>query len=126
MVPITLNHHLDILEGEVLPIVIADVLPAGNFLEDQQSIFIATIEKVGRLWIMRRAHDVALEFFAQNPRVALLDSRGHRLTNVGKSLMAVQAAELQMFAVQVEPFRRKLRLAETDPRLKLIDDAVSF
>src|SRR5437764_3906308 len=99
MVPITLNHLFDILERELLPIVIADVLPAGNLFKDQQSIFIAAIEKMRRLRIMRRAHDVTLEFFAQNPRVALLNSRGHCLTNVGKSLMAIQAAQLQMLSI---------------------------
>src|SRR2546421_11386262 len=126
MIPITLNHLLNILQGELLPIIIADVLPARNFLEDQQAIFIAAIQKMRRLWIMRSAHDVALEFFAQNPRVALLDSRGHCLANVGKSLMTVQPAQLQMLSVQVEAFRCELRFTKSDPRLKLIDDTVSF
>src|SRR2546423_9004095 len=99
MVPITSNHLLDVLQGELLPIIIADVLPAGNFLEDQQAIFIAAIEKMRRLWIMRRAHDVALEFFSQNPRVTLLDSRGHCLTKVRKSLMAIQTTQLQMLSI---------------------------
>src|SRR5205085_7101101 len=126
MVPITLNHLLDILEREILPIVIADVLPARDLFKDQQAIFITAVEELRRLRIVRSAHDVALEFFAQNPRVALLNSRGHRLTNVGKSLMTVQPTQLQMLSVQLKTFRRELRFTETDPRLILIDDALSF
>ena len=126
MIPVAPDHLLDILHGEVLPVFVADVLPAGDFLEHQQAVFVAGVEKMRRLRIMRRADDVAVQLLSQYPRIALLTSRRHRLADKRKRLMPIEAAQLQMFAVEVETFGRELRFAKTDAGFVLIDDALSF
>ena len=74
---------------DVLPLLVANVLPAGNLFEDKQAVFITGIEKVRRLRIMRSAHYVALQLFPQNPRVAPLDASRHRLTDKRKCLVTI-------------------------------------
>jgi len=125
VIPIAAHHLLDILQGELLPIVVADVLPAGNLFEHQQPICIAGVEKVRRLRIMRGPHDVTVQFLSQNPGVAFLNSGGHRLTGVRKSLMAIKAAQLQMLAVKVEAIGCELSFAKSDTRFVLIDQTAA-
>ena len=114
MVPVAANHAAHVVDRYQLPRLVADVLPAGNFLQHQQSDFVAGIEKVARLRIVRGAHDIALELVAQNVRVAALGAAGHRLADKGKGLMTVQPAQLDHFAVEFEAVVGELRLAETD------------
>ena len=106
--------RLDVIDGDILPGEIADVLPAGNFFEHQQPDLVAGIEKVARLRIMRRAHDVAVEILAQNDGVATLNACRHGLSNPWKGLMSIQAAQLDDRAIEREALRREARLAETD------------
>src|SRR5215471_1815400 len=126
MIPVATNHALDIVHRQILPARIADVLPTGNLFQYQQSIFIAGVKKVGRLRIMRRANDIAVEIPAQNPGVAALDSGRHCLANKRKGLMTIQAAELQMLTIEKETFGRKARLAKADARIVLIDDPIAI
>src|SRR5215471_18932839 len=100
MVPVATNHALDIVNRQILPAGIADVLPTRDLFQYQQSVFIASVKKVGRLRIMRSANNVAMEFVAQNPRVAALYARRHSLANEGKCLMAIEAPEFQMLTVK--------------------------
>ena len=72
MVPVAADHAAHVVDGYQLPRFVADVLPAGNFLEHQQSNLVAGVEKVARLGIVRSAHDIALELVAQNLRIATL------------------------------------------------------
>ena len=114
MVPVAANHAAHVVDGDQLPRLVADVLPAGNFLQHQQSDLVAGIEKVARLRIVRGAHDIALELVAQNLRVAALRAAGHGLADKGKGLMAVQAAQLDDFAVEFETVIGELGFAKTD------------
>src|SRR6266508_5075636 len=126
MVPIAANHSLDIVNCKVLPFLIADVLPAGNFFQHQQTVFVARIQEMRRLRIVRRAHDIAFEIFAQNPRVPTLHARGHGLTDEGERLMAIQTAQLQVLAVEKETISREASLAKAYASFVLIDDALSL
>ena len=45
----------------LLPLLVADMLPAGDFLEDQQADAVAVVEEPFRLRIMRGADDIALQ-----------------------------------------------------------------
>ena len=46
MVPVAPHHLLDILKSQFLPIIVTDVLPAGDFFKHQHTIFIAAVEKM--------------------------------------------------------------------------------
>ncbi len=75
------------------------MLPAGNFFEDKEAHFVAGVQEMARLRIVRGAHDVALEFVAEDARIAALGAAGHGLANEGERLMAVEATELDDLAV---------------------------
>ena len=62
MVPVAADHFADIADRDVLPGLVADVLPAGNFLEHQQAQLVAGVEELDRLRVVRGAHDVAVQF----------------------------------------------------------------
>src|SRR5215475_3169583 len=125
MVPVAPDHPLDIVDREILPLLVADMLPARDFLEHQESHLITRIKKVWRLRVVRRPHDIALEIFAKNPGVASLHARGHRLPHEGKCLMPVQPPQLQMLSVEEEPVWCEFRLAKSNARAVLIDEAIA-
>jgi hypothetical protein len=120
MIPVPANHAGDVIDGDQLPRLVADVLPSGDFLEHEQPHLVASIEEMPRLRIVGCAHDIALQIFAQDARVAALGAAGHGLANKRKRLMAVQAAQLDDLAVQLEAVVRELRLAKTDRAAVLI------
>ena len=66
MVPVAADHSADIVDGNQLPWLVANVLPAGNLFQNEQADFVAGIEEVARLRVVRGADDVALELVAQN------------------------------------------------------------
>ena len=72
----------DVAHGQVLPGLIADVLPAGDFLKHQQADLVAAVEEVRRLRVVRRAHDVALQLLLQDEGIAPLHARGHGAADV--------------------------------------------
>jgi hypothetical protein len=76
MVPVAANHAAYVVDGDVLPGLVADVLPAGNLFEHQQADLVAGIEKMARLRIVRGAHDVAVQILAQDVGIAALDAPG--------------------------------------------------
>ncbi len=123
MVPVAADHAVDVVDGEILPGLIADVLPAGNLFEDQQADLVAGIEEVARLRIVRGADDVALQVLAQDEGVAALHAAGHGLAHPGEGLMAVEAAQLDDRAVERESLRRELRFAEADAARVAVEDA---
>src|ERR1700722_9556211 len=94
MVPVAANHAAHIIHGNVLPWLVADVLPAGDLFKHQQTDLVAGVEEVARLRVMGSADDVAVEILAQNDGVTPLHPAGHGLTHPWKGLMAVQAAQL--------------------------------
>ena len=60
MIPVAADHPPHVAHRQILPGFVADVLPAGDLFEDQQAEFVAGVQEVGRLRIVRGAHDVAL------------------------------------------------------------------
>ena len=120
MVPVAPDHAADVVNRNVLPGFVTNVLPTGDFFEDQQSYFVAGIQKMTGLRIMRSANDIALKFIAQDFGVALLRPPRHRLPDVGKGLMTIKATQLDHFAVQLKPVIGELRLAKTEPARILV------
>ena len=112
MIPVAADHAADIVDRDLLPRFVANVLPAGNLFQNEQADFVAGIKKMTRLRVVRRANDIALEFVAQNLRVAPLSAARHGLPHKGKRLMTVEAAQLDDFAVQLEAVIGELRFAE--------------
>ena len=92
MVPIAADHAAYVVDGNLFPFLISDVLPAWNFLEHEQADLVASIEKVARLRIVGRTHDVAMEVLAQDVGVLSLNASGHGLTCKRKCLVTVQSA----------------------------------
>src|SRR5262249_51862221 len=88
-VPVAANHASNVVNGDVLPRLVSDVLPSGDFFEDEQTDFIAGVEEVARLRIVRGADNVALQIVAKNHCVAALAAPGHGLSEPRESLMAV-------------------------------------
>ena len=94
MVPVAGDHAPDILDAFVLPAFAADMLPARHFLKNQKPQFVATVEEVVGLRIVRGAHHVELEFALKDFRVALLRRLAQSIADIGEGLVAVEAAEL--------------------------------
>src|SRR5690242_15380962 len=90
------------------------MLPARDFFEDQQADFVAGVEEVPRLRVVRSAHNVGFEFVLEDVRVAALAAAGHGLSDKGEGLMAVQTAKLDDFAVECEALVGKFGVAEAD------------
>src|SRR4051812_7544531 len=67
-----------------------------------------------RLRVMRGADDVAVQLFSQDPRIAFLHSCRHRLANERKSLVAVEADQLEVLTVKIKALGREFGFAETD------------
>src|ERR1700683_577610 len=126
MIPIAANHAAPVVHGNILPGCLADVLPARNFLQDQKAEFVASIQKMPRLRIVRRAHDVTFETVAKDLCIALLHASRHSLTHKGEGLMTVESAQLEHFAVQLETVSGKPGLAKTDGARILIHQARSI
>jgi hypothetical protein len=102
MIPVAADHAADVIDGDQFPGFIPDVLPARNFFEHQKTEFVAGVEKMAGLRIVRSADDIALEFAAKNVRISALDAARHGLSGKGERLMTVKAAQLDDFAVQFE------------------------
>ena len=117
MIPVALNHLAHVRASHLLPRLIADMLPARNFFENEQADFIAAIQKMPRLRIMRGANKVEMQFFFQNIGVFALRAGRHGLPDIRKRLMPVQAAQFDRPAVQPEAVRRKFGGAKADARL---------
>ena len=114
VVPVAADHAAYVIDGDVLPGLVADVLPAGDLFEHEQAEFVAGVEEVARLRVVRGADDVAVEFAAQDVGIAALHARGHGLADEGEGLMAVEAAQLDDASVEREALRREARFAEAD------------
>ena len=114
MVPVAANHAADVVDGNIFPGFVSDVLPAGNLFENEQADFVAGVKKVARLRIVRGADDVALELVAQDLGVAALGAAGHGLADKGKRLVTIEAAQLDDFAVQFEAVIGELGFAKAE------------
>src|SRR5580693_7116478 len=69
---------------------------------------------MARLGIMRSANDIALELVTQDIGVPALHATGHRLTDPGKGLVAIQPSQLDDLAVELEAMIGELGLAEAE------------
>src|SRR6266702_139591 len=121
MVPVAPHHAADVVDGEQLPRLRANVLPAGDFFKHQQADLIAAVEKMARLRIVRCAHNVAMQIVAENLRILSLNARSHRLADERKRLMAVESTQLNDHAVQAEAVVCEQSLAETDTAAVFVD-----
>ncbi len=74
MVPVAANHAADVVDGHLLPFLVADMLPAGNLFKHQQADLVATIEEVAGLRIVGSADDIAMELLAQDVGILTLDA----------------------------------------------------
>src|SRR5450631_2823534 len=70
MIPIATNHALHIIHGDLLPGLIADMLPPRNLFENKQANAIALVEEMAGLRVVRSADNVALDFVAQYLSIA--------------------------------------------------------
>src|ERR1700746_1788592 len=120
-IQVAADHAADIVDCQQFPGFVADVLPSGNFFKDEQADFVAGIEKMPRLRVMRRPYDIALEIVAEDVSVAALGPSGHGLADPGERLMAIESAQLDDFAIQLKTMIGELRFAETDDAGILID-----
>src|SRR5258706_4338843 len=93
MIPVAADHAADVVDGDELPGFIADVLPAGDFFEDEEPHFVAGVQEMARLRIVRGAHDVAMEFVAEDARVAALGAGGPGFGHAQGRLMTVEVTE---------------------------------
>ena len=66
MVPVATNHAPNVIDGDVLPGLVPDVLPARDLFQDQKADFVAGVKEMARLRIMRSTGDVALELVPQD------------------------------------------------------------
>src|SRR5258708_12008743 len=103
MIPVAPDHAANVVDRNILPGLVADVLPPRNFLQHEQSNFVARIQKVPRLWIMRRSNNVALEFMTKNVRIPPLHPPRHRSSNERESLVPIPSARLYNLALYREP-----------------------
>ena len=109
MVPVATDHAARRCRREISASPRRRCAASRESLPEPAAQFIASVEKMPRLRIVRRAHDVAFEFLAQDSRIAPLHARRHCLTDEGKGLMPVEPAQLDDFAVQRKPCSVKLR-----------------
>src|ERR1039457_5730889 len=114
MVPVASYHAAHVVDGDLLPGFVPDVLPARDFLQHEKADFVAGVKKMTRLRIMRGANDVAPELFTQDLRVGALSASRHGLPDKWEDLMTVEAAQLNALAVQLEAVIGNLGLAETE------------
>ena len=116
MIPVAADHLLHVAHRQILPGFVADVLPAGDLLKHQQAGFVAGIQKMRRLRIVRGAHEVAFQIVLEDQGIAALHAGRHGAADVRERLMPVEAAQLDVLPVQHEALRGEARLAEADAR----------
>src|SRR6266571_2295113 len=99
MIPVAADHTADVIDGDQLPGLVADVLPTGDFFQHKQSHFVASIQEMARLRIVRGTYDVAVEVVAQDAGIAALGAAGHGLSDEGKGLIAPRLSRWTVWAI---------------------------
>ena len=102
VVAVLLYHFPHIFAGLFLPIVITDVLPAGNFREYQQTQTVTFVEEIVTLRIVGGAHRHTAQFFFQNAGVLPLQAFRSGVADVGVALMAVETPKEGFLTVEVK------------------------
>ena len=72
---------------------------------------------------MRTTHKIHVEIALQNFRVATLDARRHRISDVRVQLVPVQSENLQAPAIQEKSIDGEARFAEADPHAVIVQRA---
>src|ERR1035438_9001327 len=75
---------------------------------------------------MRGAHEVDLQLALEDQRVAALHAGGHGSADIGKCLMPVEAAQLDVFPVQHEALRGEAGFAEADTHGAFVDGGAAL
>src|SRR5439155_11130090 len=122
MIPVAPDHAADVVDRDLFPCLVANMLPPGNLLKHQQAKLIASIQEVLRLRIMGGTNDVAVQLVSQDVGIAALYAPGHRLTNVGEGLVAVEAAQLDDLTIQFEAMVRELGLPKAEAARIFVQD----
>ena len=99
MIAVLQNHLFYICNRLLFPRFAADMLPSRKLREHKQSYFVTAIDERLGLRVMRRPHRVEPQFALENIRVTLLRAVRHSVAHVRVTLMPVQSAEFQFFAV---------------------------
>jgi hypothetical protein len=123
MIPVAADHAPDVVDRQILPRGISDVLPTGYFLQNKQAQFVARLQEMPRLRIVRGAHDIALELLAEDFGIPPLYATRHRRSHEREVLMAVEASQLHDPAVELETALGEARGAESEGAGVVIDDA---
>ena len=121
MVAVLPHHVLGIAHRLLLPVRIPDVLPAGDLGEYQQSQFVAAVDKMLRLGIVRGAHGVEPQLALENVGIQPLHRARHRVADVRIALVAVEPDQLQFPAIEVKPVCGEHRAAEAEGRLRAVE-----
>src|SRR5438874_6544903 len=122
MIPIAPDHAADVVDRDLFPCLVANMLPRGNLLTHEQATLIASVQEVLRLRIMGGTDDVAVQLVSQDVGIAALYPPRHRLTNIGEGLVAVEAAQLDDLTIQFEAMVRKLSLPKAEAARIFIQD----
>src|SRR5690348_10241556 len=122
MVPISADHPAHAVDGQLLPRLVPDVLPARNFFQDEETDFIAGIQKMPGLRVVRRANNVALQLVPENLRVAALNASWHRLTDPWECLVPIKPSQLDDLTVEFKAVIGELGFAETESAGILVKD----
>src|SRR5574344_758994 len=124
MVAILRHHVAHILHCLILPLLSADMLPSWNFGEYKQSYFIASVDKILTLRIVRRTHFVESELVLEDVRVFTLNVLWHCITDVRITLVAVESAQFYFFIVEIEAGAVKTDIPKAKTSRHHIDDLV--
>ena len=126
MVPVLENHFPGVLHRLSLPVAAADVLPAGNFREHQQTQPVALVQEVVALGIVGGAHGVAGQLLFQNPGILPLKAFRGGVAHVGPALVPVQPSQEGAPAVQVEAVGLEFHHPEAHLLLPHVHDLADF
>ena len=126
MVPVLENHFPGVLHRLSLPVAAADVLPAGNFREHQQTQPVALVQEVVALGIVGGAHGVAGQLPLQNPGILPLEALRSGVAHVGPALMSVQPPQEGAPAVQVKAVGLEFHHPEANLLLPHVHDLADF
>src|SRR3954452_22155793 len=74
VIPVAANHSIDVVDRNVLPGFVPDMLPSGDLFQHQQAYLVTRIQKVTRLRVMRGPDNVALELVPQDLGIASLNA----------------------------------------------------
>src|SRR6476659_8081979 len=114
MIPVATDHLFYVTHRQIFPLLVTNMLPARNLLQHHKSVFIAGIQEMRRLWIVRRTHDVTFQFLLQNPGIASLHTGRHCLPNKRKCLVTIKSAKLEMLTVEHKSIWSELSFAKTN------------